>query len=128
MTISKKLFISAIAISGLIAGVTQASSSMMGFDYSLLKPSIAQSKKAIAEVATKCYNSKVAFRDIKVFAKNLYNQQKNALKAIKSELKQAYKNAKLKGLSTWFTQRQIYKAYKTLVYKNWKKNRLFPTF
>src|SRR5256885_6078259 len=109
MTISKKLFIVALAASGLISSTAQASSSMVGFDYSLLRPAIAKSKQAVEAVSAALNATKAACPDLKAFAKNLYTQQKNALKVIKTELKQAYKSAKLKGLSTWFADRQLYK-------------------
>jgi hypothetical protein len=129
MTISRKLLIVAVVASGLIGGTVQTSSSWnIGFDYTLLKPLVSKAKQAVEAVTKSLEATRAACPDVKAFAKNLYTQQKNALKLIKAELKQAYKAAKLRGTSTWFADRQLYKAFKKFVYKNWKRTRLFPTF
>ncbi len=127
MTYSKRILI-ALCTAGAIFGGAQASSSFLaGFDYSLLKPLVARSKQAVDAIEQSLNATKSACIDTKAWAKNLYEQQKNALKLIKVELKQAYKVAKASGVASWLSQKQLYKAYKKLVYKNWKKTRLFPT-
>jgi hypothetical protein len=125
MTISKKLALTAIILIG-SAGIVHATS-MIGFDYKLLTTLIEKSKKAVDAVTKSLNATKATCTDAKAFAKNLYNQQKDALKLIKAELKQAYKTAKLENKPNWFADKQLYKAYKKLVYKNWKKTRLFPS-
>jgi hypothetical protein len=126
MTISKKLALTAALLVG-SAGITNAIS-MMGFDYKSLNPLVERSRKAVDSVTSSLNAIKSACTDVKAYAKNLYTQQKNALKLIKAELKQAYKASKVSGQASWFADKQLYKAYKKLVYKNWKKTRLFSTF
>jgi len=126
MVTLKKIFISAVIAVGLMGGLTQASF-LADFDYNVLTPLIERSKEAVNAVATSLSATKTVCTDTKAFTKNLYDQQKNALKLIKAELKKAYQAAKRNGKSVWFSDKQIYKAYKKLVYKHWKKTRRFPT-
>ena len=126
MNISKKLALTAALFVG-SANMIHATDPMIGFDYKLLTTLIEKSKKAVDAVTKSLNATKAACTNAKAFAKNLYNQQKDALKLIKAELKQAYKTAKLENKANWFADKQLYKAYKKLVYKNWKKTRLFPS-
>ena len=122
----RKLLIAAVMALGLMSNGAQAISHA-GFECSLLKPLIARAKKDVDAIATSLNAVKATCIDAKAFAKNLYQQQKNALKTINAELKRSYKAAKLNGSATWFADKQLYKAFKKLVYKYWKKTRLFPS-
>ena len=122
MTISRKLFLAALVSTG---AMVQAIN-MTGFDSNLLKPWVAKSQQAVDFVASSLETTKSAYATAKSYAKNLYNQQKEALKGIKAELKTMYKSAKAAGDATWFVKKQTYKAYKVSVYRNWKKTQLFP--
>lgn len=124
MTISRKLFLAGLVVTGSMVQAT----SMVGFDTNLLKPLVARAQQVVAGVKSSLETTKAVYVTEKAFAKNLYKQQKEALKSIKAELKDAYKAAKVSGDATWFVKKQTYKAFKTSVYKNWKKTQLFPAF
>lgn len=113
MTISRKLFLAALVATGSMAQAID----MAGFTTDLLKPWVAQSEQAVADVATRSF----------VSPKALYNAQKEALKTVKKAAKAAYKAARANNDATWFVKKQTYKAFKTAVYKNWKKTQLFPS-
>ncbi len=119
MTITKKLLVTGLVAASFVGSAAYAISSKYtaSFNWSLLKPLVERSKRAVEEVD-------VAFK----YSKQLYAQQKNALKIIANELKQAYEIAKLSGKGTWFADKQLYKMYKKFVYKSWKKNGTFTSF
>ena len=93
--------------------------SYSGFDANDLLPLIDRAEK-------ECANRSTRFAGVS--PKILFKANKEGMKNICAELKQAYKAAKVSGQASWFADKQLYKAYKKLVYKNWKKTRLFSTF
>ena len=128
MNIAKKVLLVGVIASGFAGNAALALSSkyMVGFNTALLKPFVVKSKKGI-KAAEESFNKAICF-NAKECAKRLYEQQKNALKVICMELKQTYRSAKLNGSATWFADKQLYKMYKKLVYKTWKKNGTFADF
>lgn len=122
MTISRKLFLVALVATGSLVQAT----SMVGFDNNILKPLVVRAQNAVKSVESSLEATRSVYTTAKAYAKNLYKQQKEALKSIKAELKDTYKAAKVTGDATWFVKKQTYKAFKTSVYKNWKKTQLFP--
>ena len=128
MTISRKLFLAALAVAGSLQATSVVSND-------LLKPWIVKAEKAVnAEAAVGTLDMPT-----KVVQKNLYKRQKQAFKAVRAEAKyerksakSEYKAAKRIGDATWvekkqisFTKKQITKGLRT-AYDNWKKTRLFP--
>jgi hypothetical protein len=122
MTISKKLLVVGYLVT---ASLTQAVS-MKNFDRSTLAPYII---RAQADLDT---HTAIAIR----LGQETHNLRKKALKAIKKELKENKKSLK-KALKTQVivtandkanvrAARQLYKAFKNYVYKNWKKTQSLP--
>lgn len=112
MTISKKMFLVAVAGLSFAGSSVYATSSA---DARSFKSYVQQAKDAVEGIAKKSWSN----------AKDMYREQKNALKAIKDRLKRSAKAAKASASATWQADRALYKAFKTDVYKNWKKNRTF---
>ena len=130
MAIAKQLLIIGLMAASFTGNSMYALSSKytVGFNWSLLKPLVERSKRALEGAEVEFKNIKASCFNAKECAKRLYEQQKNALKVILNELKQAYRTAKQNGKTTWFADKQLYKTYKKFVYKNWKKNGSFATF
>lgn len=120
MTIAKQLF---IANCILTASLTQAVS-MEGFDKSTLNPYIIRAQEALNLIREQVQFEDHGEHDIMVvgkkYTKTLYPRQKLALNLILKKLKHTAENLKQGDKATWLTARQLYKAFKDDVYRNWK--------
>jgi hypothetical protein len=122
MTISKKLL---VATCILTTSLTQAVS-MKNFDRSTLAPYIIRAQADLYA------HTAIAIRS----GQKTHNLRKKAIKPIKKELKENKKSLK-EALKTQTivtaddkanarAARQLYKAFKNDVYKNWKKTQSLP--
>jgi len=111
----KRLFLIALALIGLGSQVQAVSYS--GFDANDLLPLIDRAEK-------ECANRSTRFAGVS--PKILFKANKEGMKNICAELKQAYKTDKKSNNASWYNKKQLYKAFKKGVYKFWKKTELFP--
>lgn len=105
-------------------GLMQARS-MKNFDATTLNPYIARAQEALVSTEQQLqFNCNAGQYEVfwsgEGFARDLYPQQKAALKVIVKELKQQAKDLKQSDKAIWLPARQLYKAFKHDVYKNWK--------
>ena len=120
MTILRKLLLTGAFIA---TGMTHAVS-MKGFDINLLNPYIQRAHMSFASIVYRHGDSRIDASTIvkdKKFYKNLYKIQKAALKVILKELKHAAEDLKKSDKALWLPARQLYKAFKHGIYRNWKK-------
>lgn len=109
-------------------GMTQAVS-MKGFNITQLYPYIQRAQMSFALIAYRHGDSRQDASTIvkdKEFYKKLYKNQKAALKVILKELKHTAKDLETFDKTLWLPARQLYKAFKHGVYKNWKKTDFLP--
>jgi len=123
MTISKKL----LFVSMLTASITAINAvSMDGVDTNLLTPYVEKAQHAFAvaheTVQWQDHGAQEILVTGKPIAKKLYTAQKSILKGIKKELKRTAKLQKNSDAQTYLEAQKLYKAFKHLVYKSWKKS------
>jgi hypothetical protein len=99
--------------------------SMKNFDANTLNPYIARAKATLIATEQQLQFNYTGgkyevFWSDEDFARDLYPQQKAALKVIVKELKHQAKDLKKSDKALWLPARQLYKAFKHDVYKNWK--------
>lgn len=116
MTISKKVLAAVFVLVGFASQSVHAIS-FAGFQVKELSPWIDRAKNECADRATR-FNG--------VSSKILFKANKEGLKQMCTELKQSYKADKAVDANTWYSKKQLYKAFKKVVYKFWKKTQLFP--
>ena len=123
MTILRKTLLAGAFIATSIA----QAGSMNGFDVTTLNPYIKQAEEALNQgLANAHYRISTEEVATQNYEKLIYTYQKAALKTICKELKRAAKDLKKSDKSLWLPARQLYKAFKHDVYKNWKKTQLLP--
>jgi hypothetical protein len=123
MTISKKLLL----ITSLVAGNFINAVSLENFDTNLLTPYVEKAQSAFRTAHETIQWLDHGPREIlvtgKPIAKKLYKAQKAILKDIKKELKHSTVQLQKNGEpQAYLEAQQLYKAFKHLVYKSWKKN------
>ena len=122
MTISKKLL-----LTSMLAFITTVISavSMEGFDTNLLTPYIERAEHAFRSAHDTIQWLDHGPQEIlvtgKPIAKKLYSAQKAILKYIKKDLKDTAEYHKNNNPQFYIEAQQLYKAFKHLVYKSWKK-------
>jgi len=116
MMFHKKLYAFLFVAAGLVA-CNAGAISFVGFDVNELAPWIERAKN-------ECNSRVTRFEGVSY--KILFKANKEGIKNICIELKQAYKEDKAAGNATWYGKKQLYKAFKKGVYKVWKKTQLFP--
>ena len=127
MTNLKKLLLTSL-LSFIIATVHAVS--MEGFDTSLLIPYINKAQQALIQVTDEVEDKIIQQGGLHwqgpTYQEILYPLQKEALKAILKELKYTALISKNSDQVTYRTACQLYKAFKYIVYKNWKKTKIIP--
>jgi hypothetical protein len=119
-TSQKSLFIAAM-----ILGNLAYASSLDSFDTSLLTPYVEKAEHAFGiaheTIQWLDHGSREILVTGKPIAKKLYSAQKAILKSIKKELKHTSQRCKNTNPNRYDESHQLYKAFKHLVYKPWKK-------
>lgn len=118
----KKLFFIGIITSA--TGIAQAVS-MQNFDSSILDSYIIKAQadfnKVVGQIKYDDHGSQDIMWRRKTHAKTLYPALKAALKVTLKELKHNALYLKETNKAAWLPARQLYKAFKHNVYRNWKK-------
>lgn len=86
---------------------------LINFDLTLLRPYVKEARQVLNDASySYFYGVRAA--------------QKRGLRAIKHRLKYSARYGRRCGEWNWYSQRQLYKAFKVYVYKYWKRTGQLP--
>jgi len=135
MTISKKVLLAVFMSSMFSAHIqsadctTRSNATLLeDVDMSALRKLVDEISKAFAKAAKEFEATRAGQnKNSKEYVKGLYAQQKDIVLNVLKRLKNAYEQAKQQEDSSEASKKGLYRAYKALVYRAWKKDGVLPS-